>query len=178
MTEFEPPLPGSWDRTPSGFALANHEAAHVVVAEHHGIRVVEARVDRPIDTHAGTGGWTRFAKADSLTPELLKEALYVAIAPAAAEGRTIDRSTAARDGADEATAERLAYLLGWGDVEWNRAHDHVRTLLSLPSLRRRLAQVSGLLLERGAISGADLTASLTDGRGAELPSKRPGVTAG
>ena len=58
------------------------------------------------------------------------------------------------------------------DVSRDRSRYDVRRLLSLPTLRRRLADISGLLLERGALSGEDLAASLADGPAAEVMRQR------
>lgn len=163
--EFEPPAPGSWDSTSRGFATANHESGHAAIAHWHGLELIEVRVDHPITTELGTLGLCAYVKVRDPTMDDYRAQLHVTLAGPLAEGRRL-AWPAPRDSndSDVANAGRLAFILGMGEDDWNRAHDMVAGLLSLPTVRRWIKDLSGALLDRGALPGEQATDIFKKGR--------------
>jgi hypothetical protein len=143
---FEAPSPGSWDRTRTGFALANEEAAHATLCLYFDIPVQEIRIDNPIDDADNVGGWVRTIP-DTSSTEALEGYVKVTLAGPLATGREIPWPPSRDDSADEAILARLTYILGYDETRWNSAVFFVKEFLKFPTTQHTMKLIGSALLE-------------------------------
>jgi hypothetical protein len=156
MTEFtfELPSPGSWDRSRTGLALVNEEAAHAAVCLLLGIPIQEVRVDRPICNGPDVDGWVK--TVPDMSTEGLEMQVKALLAGPLAVGREISWPPSFIDGDDEGALARLCHVLGYDRARWDLAVFWVREVLQFPSTKRARLAIGSALLERGAIPGDEL----------------------
>jgi len=148
---FEPPLRGSWGRASRGMQIANHEAGHAVVAVLLGLDVYEARVDRP-DT-SSDGVVSVRSDFDRSREHLLATLAGPLLAPLPASPVPAWPPSLDAFG-DEQNAAILVERLGFCEEDWDEAIAETRSILC--EVPRAITDVSGALLERGALRGDEL----------------------
>lgn len=158
--EFSAPSPGSWDRTKTGFALANEEAAHAALCLYFEIPIREIRIDNPITDEANVGGWV--STIPDTSKEGLEEFVKATLAGPLATGREIPWPPSSVDSHDEAILARLTYILGYDKARWDSAVFFVKEFLQFPSIQRAVKAISSALLERGAIPGDEVRRLVDD----------------
>jgi hypothetical protein len=152
VTEIDRPSPGSW--WIGDLDIANHEAAHAVVATMLGREVIEERIDRPSDEQIGFSKTTLDHEA---TMADLENALLSTLAGPHAGGTPLDLPPEESDETTDAqNAKSLGLILGLTSTDWHIVGLRLELLLERPATRRAIRAVGTALRERGALSGAEV----------------------
>lgn len=154
---FEPPLPGSWSRVGHrALALVTHESAHAVIAAWLGLEIVEVRVDRP---EPGVGGFVRGS------PDLDRLQGYLMATLAGPIAAPLSTSITWPPDPDGYGDERILAVLvaaisdrngSFQETDWDESVTDTRRLLDVPAVRRARSALGDVLLERGALPGAEV----------------------
>jgi hypothetical protein len=149
VAELELPSPGSW--WPRDLELAGHEAGHATVAVLLGLPLEEVRIDRP---DVGLAGYARTAWVDG--KDAIRRRLQVIMGGPLAVGKAIPWPPSGESSSgDERNAAVLRDGLHLDRVDWFLLEEATRLLLL--HHRDAVRAVQDLLLEVGAISGAEVT---------------------
>jgi hypothetical protein len=156
---FEPPLRGSWKiGDQAALDLANEEAAHAVMCALLGIEILEVRIDSPIQEDDVPGLVATVPNMDRLYDHLL-----AVLAGPLMAGREVPWPPNIAAGGDEGICARLVAKLGLDEERFNEAKNIARgLLLDSPSSRRAYRAVGRALLERGALTGAEVAALVAE----------------
>lgn len=147
VPEIDRPSPGSW--WIGDLDIANHEAAHAVVATILGRDVVEVRIDRPSDEQIG---FSKTTLDHDATMTDVENALLSTLAGPHAGGTPLSLPPTGETG-DDRKARSLGFILGYDATDWYVIGVRLELLLERPTTRRAIKAVSNALLEAGAIDG-------------------------
>ena len=156
--EFEPPSPGSWGW--HSLAEANHESAHALAVHVLGLKVLEVRIDKPMNR--GTRGIDPLGRCEyeKVRDDQRWKAMLVALAPSVMSGTCPERPPRLDNAerGDMFNAAVIIYEEEIDDVLYGGYCALLDNLVSTPLARKKGLALGTALLERGALRGSEVEA--------------------